>query len=99
MQKSAALARQIHTSRGTESEGPNVVVKFRRAQPYGNLDRTHVARFRQNGRDAHEPERFVIANAMSGNVNGPIFAIENFVGPGNLLVERRRQRDELESGA
>ena len=74
-----------------------VIVKFWRAQPLSNLYCTNIAGLREDVGNGEHAKALVVVNFVAGDINGPIFAIENFVGSGNALIERRCKGDELES--
>src|SRR5215472_16534154 len=66
LQHSTALARQIDTSLLTESKTADVFVKFWCAEPQSDLDRSNIARLRQNVRNGEQPKGFVVANPVTG---------------------------------
>ena len=80
----------------TKPKGADVIVKFRGAEPQRDFDRADVARLRQDVRDAQQAERLMVANAVPRHVHRAVFAIENFRRARDALIERRRQRDQLE---
>ena len=98
-QQSPALSRHVHAGRLPKTKCADVVVKFRRSQSQGNLDRAHVARLRQNVGNGQHPKRLMVANTMPGHVDCSVLAIENFPWPRNSLIERSCQGNELKSGS
>ncbi len=74
----------------------NVFVESWRTQFQRNLDRSNIARIRQNFRHSKLAIFLVIVNPVPGNDNRAVLAVENFLGANQILVERCGQRHQLE---
>ena len=96
-QETLTLPWHIHAGLLPETKCADIVVEFRRSQPQRNLDRSDVARLRQNVSDSQQPKRFVVTDAVPGYIYRSVLTIENFLRPRNPLIERRCQGDELKS--
>src|SRR5882724_12223537 len=95
MQDPSALTRHIDARRRAESKCPDVVVESRRTNLQSDLDRPDIARFRKHIGHAQEPKRLVISNAVSGQKDGAMFAIEDVVRSDDALIESGCQGNQL----
>ena len=93
---SAAFARQVHAGGLAKAERANVVVKFGGAQAQAHLNGADVAGICQDLRNGQIPVCLVVANAMPGDVDRAILAIDHFIRIRNALIDGRRQRHDLE---
>src|SRR5277367_1008375 len=79
-QPSATFIGQLDAGNRAKTKCAYVFVEFRSTEPQRDLDGAHVARFRENVRNRQQAKWFVIADAMAGDVNGAVLAIEYFIG-------------------
>src|SRR2546421_8878466 len=76
-----------------ESEGANVFVEFWGPEAERDFDGADVARLREDVGHGEHAESLVVVNPVASEQDGTIFAVENFTGAREILIESGCQRN------
>src|SRR5215469_14585539 len=96
--QAASLARELNTGLLTESVATDVLVEALVAEAQSDLDSAHVTGVRQDVGNGQHAEGFPVVNAAATDDDRAHLTIEDFVGPGEMLVKRGRNGHQLECG-